>query len=72
MDIVGRSYMWITPGIRDILHVIQPECNIGNINLTPKRLAGPGREIAPNTGTSATKFFYFGNQILKISRQIGN
>ena len=31
-----------------------------------------GCEIAPNTGTNATKFFYFGNQILKISRQIGD
>ena len=30
------------------------------------------REIAPNTGANATKFFHFGDQILKISRQIGN
>ena len=31
-----------------------------------------GHEIAPNTGANATKFFFFGNEILKISRQIGN
>ena len=29
----------------------------------------PGREITPNTGANATKF---GDQILKISRQIGD
>ena len=31
-----------------------------------------GREIAPNTGANVTKFVHFGNQILKISHQIGN
>ena len=31
-----------------------------------------GREIAPNTGANATKFFHFGNQILKVSCQIGD
>ena len=30
-----------------------------------------GREIAPNTGANATKFS-FGDQILKIGRQIGD
>ena len=28
--------------------------------------------IAPNTGANATKFFHFGDQILKISCQIGD
>ena len=31
-----------------------------------------GREIAPNTGANATKIFHFGDQILKVSHQIGN
>ena len=31
-----------------------------------------GREIAPNTGANATKFFRFGDQILKVSCQIGD
>ena len=31
-----------------------------------------GRVIAPNTGANATPFFHFSDQILKISRQIGD
>ena len=31
-----------------------------------------GREIAPNTGANATKIFHFGDQILKVSHQIGD
>ena len=30
-----------------------------------------GHEIALNTGANATRFFHFGDQILKISHQIG-
>ena len=37
-----------------------------------KQICFTGREIAPNTGANATKFFYFGDQMLKISRQIGD
>ena len=36
-----------------------------------KTKAIPGREIAPNTGANATKFFT-GDQILKVSCQIGD
>ena len=31
-----------------------------------------GREIAPNTGANATKFFTFHDQIPKIRHQIGD
>ena len=31
-----------------------------------------GCEIAPNIGANVTKIFYFGDQILKSSCQIGN
>ena len=31
-----------------------------------------GHEIVPNTGANATKFYHFGDQILKISCQIGD
>ena len=31
-----------------------------------------GHEIAPNTGANVTKLYHFGDQILKISCQIGD
>ena len=42
------------------------------ISSYPEWFCNAGREIAPDTGANATKFFHFDHQILKISRQIGD
>ena len=53
------------------LHVILNQVSDTSCHLNIK-FAYTGHEIAPNTGANATKFFHFGDQILKVSRQIGD
>ena len=51
---------------------LTPKSDIYSFEVNYTSIPKPGREIAPNTGANATKFFHFGDQILKVSRQIGN